>query len=149
MPASGTVDIPAAIIDALVEHARLEAPNESCGLILGDRPAAEGGTPSRYVATRNAAASPDRYEIDPWDLLRLTLDADDHGEVFWAIVHSHGRSPARPSATDMAEAFYPEALHVLVSLDDGETDRVTGRPSVRAWRIRAKELFEVSIELNG
>ena len=64
-------------------------PTRSCGLIVGDRSAAEGGRALRFEPTRNKAASPYRYEIDPDDLLRLTIATDDAGEVFWGIVHSH------------------------------------------------------------
>ena len=44
-------------------------------------------------------------------------------EVFWAIVHSHVRSPARPSPTDIGLALYPDALYLLVSLADTRPTR--------------------------
>ncbi len=75
------VELPSAIRDALVLHARAEYPNEACGLIAGSAPAAEGGRVLRFEATRNAAASPLRYEIEPADLLRLSLEIDDRDEV--------------------------------------------------------------------
>jgi proteasome lid subunit RPN8/RPN11 len=146
-PGPDSAALPVAIRDALIEHARREYPNEACGLIVGDRPAAEGGRALRFEPTRNAAASPYRYEIDSGDLLRLTLQTDDCDEVFWGIAHSHVRSPARPSPTDIGLAFYPEALYVLVSLSDAEADPVTGVPSVRAFRIVAREVHEVSLEV--
>jgi [CysO sulfur-carrier protein]-S-L-cysteine hydrolase len=131
--------------EALVEHARYDYPNEACGVIVGDRAAAEGGIALRFAATRNAAASPLRYEIDPADLLRLTLKTDAEDEVFWGIVHSHVRSPAVPSPTDIRAAQYPDALYLLVSLADTEADPTSGEPSVRAWRIVGSETFEVSL----
>ncbi|MEO7664429.1 MAG: M67 family metallopeptidase [Candidatus Limnocylindrales bacterium] len=134
-PRQFAVLLPAAIRDAIVAHARAEDPNEACGLIIGDRPAAEGGRALRWAPARNRAASPFRYEIDPDDLLRLTIETDDAEEAFWGIVHSHTHSPAVPSPTDLRLAFYPEALYVLVSLDAAEADRATGAESVRAWRI--------------
>ena len=117
-----SVSLPAAIREAIVAHARAEYPNEACGLIVGDGPAADGGTALRFEATRNKAASPYRYEIHPEDLLRLTIATDDADEVFWAIVHSHTHTPAVPSPTDVGLAFYPEALYVLVSLSEDEAD---------------------------
>ncbi len=139
--------LPDAIRQALIEHARLEYPNEACGLVVGDRPAGDGGRALRFEPTRNAAASPYRYEIDANDLLRLTLETDDRDEVFWAIVHSHVRSPARPSPTDIGLAFYPDALYLLVSLSDAEADPVTGLPSVRAFRILDSSVYEVSLQI--
>src|SRR5215207_9692850 len=107
-PGPAAVSVTASLVEAIVEHARTEDPNEACGLIIGDRPAADGGRPLRYVPARNRAASPYRYEIHPDDLLRLTIETDDAEEVFWAIVHSHVRSPAYPSPTDLGLAFYPD-----------------------------------------
>jgi proteasome lid subunit RPN8/RPN11 len=140
-----SVALPDAIREAIVAHARAEYPNESCGLIVGDRPAADGGSAIRFEPTRNKAASPYRYEIQPEDLLRLTIETDDADEVFWGIVHSHTHTPAVPSPTDIGLAFYPEALYVLVSLSDAEADAVTGEPSLRAWRILDGEVTEVPL----
>ncbi len=127
-------------------HARAELPNEACGLIVGTAPAAAGGTATRWHPTRNRAASPLRYEIHPEDLIRVLVGIDDAGEVIWGIVHSHVRSPARPSPTDLAAALYPDALYVLVSLSPDEADPDTGAESVRAWRIVGRQTFEVALE---
>ena len=126
------------LVEAIVAQARAEDPNEACGLIVGDRPAADGGRPLRFEPTRNKAASPYRYEIHPDDLLRLTIATDDADEVFWAIVHSHVRSPAYPSPTDVGLAFYPEALYMLVSLAEHE-------PSLGAFRIVDGEIHRVEL----
>jgi proteasome lid subunit RPN8/RPN11 len=98
-----------------------------------DQPAAAGGV-TGWEPLRNPLASQFRYSIDPDDLLRLTIETDDADEVFWAIVHSHVASPARPSPTDLREAHYPDALYLLVSLTP-RADPATGRRSVRARRI--------------
>ena len=148
-PGPASVSLPASIRDAIVEHARREVPNEACGLIVGDRAAGEGGAALRWEPLRNPLASPYRYAIDPDDLLRLTVQTDDADEVFWAIVHSHVSSPARPSPTDLREAHYPDALYVLVSLDPAEADPATGSPSVRAWRIVDGGVHEVELVVDG
>ena len=129
--------LPPAIRDAMLAHAHAEYPNEMCGVIVGDRAAAGGGEALRWEPARNAEASPMRYAVHPDDLLRLTIETDDADEVFWAIVHSHVRSPAVPSPTDVGIALYPDALYVLVSLAD---------ESVRAWRIVDGATFEVVVE---
>ena len=76
----------------LVEHAAAEAPNEACGVLV-----LKGGVAERYVAGRNRAASPYRFEleVDPeiWFL-------EDEGYEL-AVCHSHVSSPARPSKTDV------------------------------------------------
>jgi [CysO sulfur-carrier protein]-S-L-cysteine hydrolase len=146
-PGPGRTRLPAAVRDALVAHARAGYPNEACGLVSGTAPAGEGGVALAFHPTRNRAASPLRYEIEPDDLLRVSLAIDDADQAIWGIVHSHVRSPARPSPTDVGLAFYPDALYVLVSLAEAEADPVTGAESVRAWRIVDGAVFEVALEV--
>jgi proteasome lid subunit RPN8/RPN11 len=144
-PGPASVSLPVGIVQALIDHARAEYPNEACGVLIGDRHAAEGGVALRWAPTRNEAASPFRYRVHPDDLLRLTIETDDADEVFWGIVHSHVRSPAVPSPTDIGAATYPDALYLLVSLAEDQADAATGRPSVRAWRIVDTAIHEVEL----
>jgi proteasome lid subunit RPN8/RPN11 len=143
------VRLPAAIHGAIVAVARAAAPLEMCGIVAGSAPADDGGRPLRWIPTRNAAASPYLYEIDPADLLRVTLEIDARDEVIWAIVHSHPATEARPSPTDIRGAFYPEALHLLVSLAPERADPATIAPSMRAWRIADGEATEVPLAIEG
>ena len=146
-PGPDLVPLPGAIRDGIVEHARRAAPNEACGIVVGDRPAEAGGHALRWVPLSNPLASPYRYAIDAQDLLRLTVETDDADEVFWAIVHSHVASPARPSPTDLRESHYPDALYVLVSLAPSET-APDGTPDVRAWRIVDGGVHEVGLTID-
>ena len=148
-PGPVSVTLPAAILDDIAAHARAALPNEACGIVVGDRPAAAGGRAVRWEPLRNPLASPYRYAIDAEDLLRLTVMTDDADETFWAIVHSHVGSPARPSPTDVRESHYPDALYLVVSLDPEEADPATGRESTRAWRIVAGAVHEVHVEIDG
>jgi [CysO sulfur-carrier protein]-S-L-cysteine hydrolase len=146
-PGPASVGVPATMVQALIDHARSEEPNEACGLIVGDRPASEGGKALRFEPCRNALASRYRYEIHPDDLLRLTVATEDADETFWAIVHSHTHTPAVPSPTDLGQAFYPDALYILVSLAAEEADPASGFPSVRAWRILDGRSHEVELQV--
>jgi proteasome lid subunit RPN8/RPN11 len=134
-PGPTSVVLPPVIRTAMLEHARAEYPNEMCGVVVGDGYAAAGGRPLRWEPARNAEASPMRYAVHPEDLLRLTIETDDADQVFWAIAHSHVRSPAVPSPTDIGVAQYPDALYILVSLSDDD---------VRAWRIVDGAVHEVA-----
>jgi [CysO sulfur-carrier protein]-S-L-cysteine hydrolase len=144
-PGPASISLPAALVQQLIDHARAEYPNEACGVIVGDRPAADGGSALRWEPARNEAASAFRYRVHRDDLYRLTVETDDADEVFWAIVHSHVRSPAVPSPTDVGAATYPDALYLLVSLAADEADAATDRPSVRAWRIVDRAVHEVEV----
>lgn len=138
-PPISRATIPGTVRRDILDWLRGALPNEGCGLLVADRIAAEGGVPSRFVGMRNAAASPFRYLMDPQEQLRVLLELDDADEVVWGIVHSHVASPARPSATDVGLAAYPDALYVLCSF--GEEP-----PDLRAWTIAAGAVDEVALE---
>ena len=105
-------------------HAREVAPDEACGLIAG-----QDGVPTRAMRCANAHDTPTtRYRIDPREQLRAFREMDAKGEELVAIYHSHPASQPYPSPTDRAEAHYPDAIYVLVSLR-------TREPEIEAWRI--------------
>lgn len=139
-----SVDLPAKMRLAILDHCRRELPNEACGLIAGDAAWTDGGRAARWLPARNALASPYRYELHAEDLIRLTLDIDAAGQVIWAIVHSHVASAAVPSETDLREARYPDALQIVVSLPStvAESDDAA---SLRAWRLRDGGLEELPL----
>jgi [CysO sulfur-carrier protein]-S-L-cysteine hydrolase len=112
------VVIPAEVRSALVEHAEVESPNEACGLI-----ALREGVAERYIAGRNAAGSPYRFEleVDPeaWFL-------EDEGYEL-AVFHSHVSSPPLPSRTDVENiGLWEGRPYVILNL---RTDELA------AWRI--------------
>lgn len=110
--------------DELVAHARADVPNEVCGLLAGRE-----GTAERAIRCANVHPTPlTRYQIDPRDQLRAFREMDERGEDLVGIYHSHPVTQPFPSPTDRAEAHYPDAFYVLVSLRSGE-------PEVRAYRI--------------
>ena len=146
-PGPSSVALPAAIRDAIVAQARAEYPNECCGIIAGSADAAAGGRALRYEPCRNAAASPYRYTIHADDSYRVVVAIDDADEAVWGIVHSHVKSPAVPSPTDVGLAQFPDALYLLVSLAADQADPATQAPSLRAWRIVGPETFEVALEV--
>lgn len=119
------LELPAGLRQAMWEHALRQRPLEACGLVAG-----RDGRPVRFYPARNAAASPVRYELDPQDLLRITLDIEGRGEELWGIFHSHPQTPAYPSATDIRLAFYPSAYYLIASLVD------PAQPVLRAFTIR-------------
>src|SRR6058998_2045259 len=113
--------------DRLVSHAREDAPNECCGYgRMSD------GRVEEVFRSENLRHSPYGYELDSQSLLAANdLDEEGHGVV---IYHSHPRSPAEPSQTDINLAHYPHWRYVIVSLD--------GEPAVRAWRIEDGRVAE-------
>jgi proteasome lid subunit RPN8/RPN11 len=97
---------------ALEEHARTEAPNEACGVVV-----LRDGRAERYEPGRNAAESPYRFELelDPevWFL------EDDGYEL--AVFHSHVSAPARPSRTDVENiGLWDARPYLILSLGNGD-----------------------------
>ncbi len=135
--------LPRVLRDELVDWARRGYPNEACGILSGTRPHDAGGGPLAFYGLSNAAASPYRYLIDPGEQLRLMLALDEADQAVWAIFHSHVRSPAEPSPTDIGLAFYPDALYLICSLTDMDA------PVLRAWQIRDGRVAEVPLEIEG
>jgi [CysO sulfur-carrier protein]-S-L-cysteine hydrolase len=117
----------------LIEHAREEAPNECCGYMkLRD------GVVEEIFRAENTYHAPTRFNLDGKSLLAANhLDDEGFGV---AIYHSHPRSPAEPSQTDINIAFYPHWLYLIVSLDGDE-------PEVRAWRITDGQVNEEALEI--
>ena len=129
---AGNVRISGEHHDALIAHAQEEAPNECCGYL-----SIQGGRVEEVVRSKNLRASPYGYELDPHSLLAAN-ELDDDG-VGVGIYHSHPRSPAEPSQTDINLAHYPHWLYLIVSL--------AGEPEVRAWRIADGRVAEEPVEL--
>jgi proteasome lid subunit RPN8/RPN11 len=132
------VRIRRAFLDEIIQHGRDEFPNECCGIVATD----DGEAVKVFRAT-NAEASPVRYSLDPREQYRITMEIERQGWELAAIYHSHTRSEAYPSQTDVNLAFYPDALYLIVSL------RKPDQPEVRAFRIADERIEEVALSVEG
>lgn len=140
---SQLLEIPKAQIAEMIAHALEADPEECCGILTGADSVVTGG---RRV--RNAHDNPvSRYTMDPLDIMAMERKADDRGEEFVAIYHSHTYSQGYPSETDIrnaVESGWVDPYYVLVSLVEKT------RPVVRAYRIsEAGEVSEVFIRVPG
>ena len=118
-------------------------PDEACGLLVG--PLGGDGQPTGAVtearACRNADASAVTYTVDPRDMLAAMRAAEARGDEIVGVWHSHTRTDAYPSPTDVRQAVDPAWLYVIVSLRDGA-------PVLRAYRIRGGEIAEIAVQLD-
>lgn len=125
------------LIDEMVAHAREDAPNECCGMIGG-----RDGVAERVVRVENAAASPLRYEMDPQGQFDALKEIEADGGELLAIYHSHTKSAAYPSQTDVNQAQnWPEQVYVIVSLADPE------QPDVKAFMLADLKIADAELEL--
>ncbi len=128
------VDVERAVVEAMVAHARAEAPNECCGLLVASQ-----GRIDECVPARNVFTSPTRYRIDPAQHFAVLRRLRGTARAVVGAYHSHVRTAARPSPRDIAEAHDPDLLYVIVSLQDAD------HPDVRGYRIRSGQVQEVRL----
>jgi len=125
------------LLDEIVAHARDDDPNECCGMVAGSN-----GEARRVYRARNAEASPFRYTIHPQDQFRITMEIEDQGEEIAAIYHSHTKSAAEPSQTDINLAEnWPDPLYLICSIANPDA------PQVRAYAIRDGAVQEVGLNV--
>ncbi|HEY2149486.1 MAG TPA: M67 family metallopeptidase [Vicinamibacterales bacterium] len=102
----------AGVIDALIRHAREDATFECCGLLIG-----AGLAVAEAVRARNIASDPaTRFTVEPGDHIKARRAARASGLEVIGFYHSHPRTAAMPSETDIAENSYPGVIHAIVSL---------------------------------
>jgi len=124
------------LIDEMVTHAREDVPNECCGMVGG----VDGEARTVYRA-ENAEASPLRYSIDAAEQFRLMKAIEGAGEELVGIYHSHTKSAAYPSQTDVNLAGWPDAIYLIVSLADSEA------PDIKGFLIREGEISDAELDL--
>jgi [CysO sulfur-carrier protein]-S-L-cysteine hydrolase len=124
------------LIDEMVAHAREDLPNECCGMIGG-----RDGEATEVVRVANSAASPLRYEMDPQGQYDALKSIEDGGGELLGIYHSHTKSAAYPSQTDVNQAVaWPEQVYVIVSLADPDA------PDVKAYLLKDLAIADVALE---
>ncbi len=122
-----------ALLAAIVEHARRDAPDECCG-VVGVR----DGTAVSVHALENLAHSPYRFEAGA-ELVGVMEELDDAGVELGAIYHSHTRTEPVPSQTDINfSRAWPGTEWVIVGL--GTPEPVVRSFLIEDGRVRETEL---------
>jgi len=122
--------------NTMIAHSQKTVPYEACGL-LGGKP---GYVTSVYPG-RNAQKSPVRYILDPVDQLNAMKTIELRGEEFIGIFHSHPTGKAIPSTTDIAEAYYPKVIHVIIARNNRT------KWSMRGYSIVKGKVEEISLQI--
>jgi proteasome lid subunit RPN8/RPN11 len=125
------VKIPRAFVEQMVAQARADAPLETCGLLAGGDECA-----LRILPVPNVLRSPVQYRMGGQGFADAMIACDFQP---LAIYHSHPAGPPIPSPTDIAEAFYPDSVYIIISLAQEP-------PSVCAFRIIGGVVTEVELQ---
>lgn len=116
-----SIRLPAAVRASILAHAQQSGDEECCGLLIGDRNRIVRAWPAK-----NVAAEPRRrYDIDPADHFAAVRAARSSGMDVVGAYHSHPRTAAEPSPTDLAEA-HPGLLYVIAGREPAAADSQHG-----------------------
>ena len=124
-----------AIAEAMFAHAVWSYPNEACGLLAMDAQ----GEVKMVLCLTNTDASDHRFTIDPVEHYGCVAFAEKVGWHIGGIFHSHTRSEAYPSDTDIGGGGDPSWLQVIVGPVIGPN------PGVRAFRFSEGIVDEASV----
>lgn len=117
--------IPRPLATKLLFEAQKRPDEEVCGLV-----GAREELPSSLYPVANVAAERSRsFEMDPRGQIEAMKTMRERGETLWAVYHSHPDAPPEPSARDLAELGYPDALYLIISLN------TKGVLEMRGWRM--------------
>ena len=134
-----SLHMPASIADEMVAHCLQGRPHEACGLL-----ASEGGTVVKVFLMTNVAASPVRYALDPKEQFAVYQALDEHSWELGGVFHSHTRTEAYPSPTDVRMAS-EDVPYVIVSLASDPPDIKAFRILKERWDSDEGEISEVPV----
>ena len=125
------------LVDEMVAHAREDLPNECCGLVGG-----VDGEANVVIRVKNSAGSSLRYEMDPQEQYDALKAIEDGGGELLAIYHSHTKSAAYPSQTDVNQAVaWPDQVYLIVSLQDRDA------PDVKGYLLKGLKIADAEVSI--
>jgi proteasome lid subunit RPN8/RPN11 len=129
-------------LDEMLSTVRSNPVEECCGLLAG-----RDGAVTRILPAKNAASDPAKnYEIAPQELFRLMREIRAAKLELLGIYHSHPNGKNEPSATDIAQAYYPDTAYFILSPLLFTPVNPSTRP-VRAFSIRDGRATELEIHI--
>jgi len=114
--------LPRAAYDSLRRHGEETYPYECCGVLLGrlDDDGTRTVTSTARASNTRTDSPQNRYMIDPRDQIRIQREARERGEDVIGYYHSHPDHPAKASANDLEEAYWPGLSYVITSVEKGK-----------------------------
>lgn len=131
------------LVAEMIEHSLFGRPNEACGLLGG-----KDGRASKLFPMTNAAASPVRYALDPKEQLQVYRKLDREGLELSGVYHSHTRTEAYPSPTDIRLAS-EDVPYVIVSLAEEPATVRAFRISKEYWTDETGDIQELPVVSDG
>lgn len=129
------LNIPSNICEEMVTHAKEDFPFECCGILGG-----KDDSICHLYKVKNSARSKVSYLMDPREQIRIFKEMRTLGIELRAVYHSHPNHPPYPSKTDVELAYYPEAVYMIISINDSMDT------NIRGFRIINGEITEVDLK---
>lgn len=108
-----SISLPRNIANRLLTLAQNNPQAEICGLI-----GAVNNIPTSVYPVKNIAGDKQHlFEMDAAGQIAAMKNMREKNEALFGIFHSHPDSPAEPSAIDLQQANYPEAIYLIISLN--------------------------------
>ena len=110
-----------ALQSVLKRYALDSYPNECCGLLIGTDAANGDLAVDEIAPSRNldAAGGARAFEVDPALILAWQKATRGTGRRILGHYHSHPDEPAAPSATDLARAWEPGQVWLIMTVLGG------------------------------
>ncbi|MDX1413452.1 MAG: M67 family metallopeptidase [Candidatus Promineifilaceae bacterium] len=118
----------------MLAHVQAFLPEEACGLLAGSN-----GQITHLYIIENILHSPVTFEMNPQQQLNAMLHIENLGLDLFAAYHSHPGGPSKPSETDISQAYYPDLVQIIISLQD------PSQPTTAAYTIINGQVGSVSI----
>jgi len=118
--------------DKILEYAKVNLPEEACGLIGGTIEDGNKYIKKVYLLT-NIDHSNEHFSMDPKEQLAAVKDMRAEGLVPLGNWHSHPESPSRPSEEDKRLAYDSKASYMILSLMEPE------QPVLNSFHIEGDE----------
>lgn len=115
--------LPTQVMEAVVAHTVVCAPEEACGLLAVD---GDGRVRMAYALT-NEDRSPLRFTVAPEEHYGAMRHAERNGWQIGGSFHSHPAAPPIPSPRDIAGALDPSWLYVIAG--------PARHPVIRTYRV--------------
>ncbi|MXO56328.1 Mov34/MPN/PAD-1 family protein [Pontixanthobacter gangjinensis] len=108
----GDLPVPQSVHGAMCDLAGKSAPQECCGILVG-----EGGVITRLIESENVHPTPEtHFEIDPETLIDAYRSERRGGPEVLGFFHSHPSGDPAPSETDQAMAAGDGRIWAIVGV---------------------------------
>jgi [CysO sulfur-carrier protein]-S-L-cysteine hydrolase len=130
-----TINLPRNIVNKLLTFSQKNPETEICGLIGAVNELAKNVYPVENIAEDKQRL----FEMNPAKQIDAMKKMRKKNETLFAIFHSHPHAPAQPSEADLAQADYPEALYLIISLN------TTGVLEMKGFYIKDKQITNTEL----